>query len=346
VLQPRAGPGAGVVSTAGAWVPPEVTVVISTRNRPEFLRDCLESIAALTTSRPAEAVVVDQSDRDRQLGQAEVATLTRHGAVRVRYLPSATVGASRGRNLGIQAARAPIVAVTDDDCRAAPDWVDALCDLFDADPELAMVCGRVLPAGAAGTGPDAVAVHTAERGKPFRPGRDPGDLGSGNNVAYRRSVLMALRGYDEHLGPGTPVPAGEDAELFFRLVRAGAKARYEPRPVVYHVGWRDPEALLDVWREYSLGAAAYLTREIVARRDLGALRVLAQRTLYLGLGGWVVYGLRGERWGRRMSARRVSGALGGIWSVLRADARKGLGRRWILEPPGADLTAEPLEDVS
>jgi hypothetical protein len=101
-----------------------------------------------------------------------------------------------------------------------------------------------------------------------------------------------------------------------------------------------------VWREYSLGAAVYLTREIVARRDLGALRVLAQRTLYLGLGGWLLCALRGERWGRRMSARRVSGALIGVWAVLRADPRLGLGRRWILGPPGADLSAEPLEDLA
>jgi len=333
------------VSTAGAWVPPEVTIVVSTRNRPDQLRGCLESIAGLATRRPVEAVVVDQSDPDRQLGVAEVNTLTRHGPVRVRYLPSATVGASRGRNLGLRAARAPIVAVTDDDCRVAPDWVDAMRDLFEADPDLGMVCGRVLPQGTSESGPQAVSVHTAGRGIPFRPGRDPGDLGSGNNVAYRRSVLVAMRGYDEHLGPGTPVPAGEDAELFYRLVRAGVKARYEPAPVVYHVAWRDPEALLDVWRGYSQGAAVYLTREVVARRDLAALRVLAVRTLYQGLLGWVVYGLRGERWGRRMSARRVTGALTGVWAVVRADPRRGVGRRWILEPPGADLSSEPVEDV-
>lgn len=333
------------MNATGAWVAPEISVVVSTRNRPEMLRGCLESVAALATRRPVEAVVVDQSDPDRQLGVAKVNTVTRHGPVRVRYFPSRTVGASRGRNLGIQAARGRIIAVTDDDCRVHPGWVDALCDIFAADPELIMVCGRVLPAGDAGSGPDAVAVHTAEGGKPFRPGRDPGDLGSGNNVAYRRAALVALRGYDEHLGPGTGVPAGEDAELFYRLVRAGAKARYEPGPLVYHVGWRDPEALLDVWRDYSLGAAVYLTREVVARRDLSALRVLAVRTLYLGLLGWLFCALRGERWGRRMSARRVSGALAGVWAVVRADPRRGVGRRWILEPPGADLAAEPIEEV-
>jgi glycosyltransferase involved in cell wall biosynthesis len=333
------------MSNTGAWVPPEVTVVVSTRNRPEMLRGCLESIAALSTRRPVEAVVVDQSDPERRLGVAEVNTLMRHGPVRVRYFPSATVGASRGRNLGIQAARAAIVAVTDDDCRVHPGWLDAIGDLFGADPELAMVCGRVLPAGAADPEIVSASVHTGERGIPFRPGRDPGDLGSGNNVAFRRALLLAMRGYDEHLGPGTGVPAGEDAELLYRLVRAGVKARYEPAPVVYHVGWRDPEALLDVWREYSLGAAVYLTREMVARRDLSALRVLARRTLRFGVGGWLLYALRGERWGRRMSARRVSGALAGVWAVLRADSRRGVGRRWILEPPGADLSAAPLEEV-
>jgi GT2 family glycosyltransferase len=334
------------MSTAGAWVPPELTVVISTRNRPDLLRGCLESLAGVVTRREVEAVVVDQSDPDRQLGLAEVATLTRHGPVRVRYMPSETVGAARGRNLGIRAARAPIVAVTDDDCRVTPEWVDALCKRFDADPDLVMLCGRVLPDGAPDPRTRAASVHTAERSIAFRPGRDPGDLGSGNNVAYRRSALLAMRGYDEHLGPGTAVPAGEDAELFYRLVRTGAKARYEPGPVVYHVAWRDPEALLDVWREYSLGAAVYLTREIVARRDLGALRVLTRRTLRFGALGWIYYALRGERWGRKMSARRVSGALTGIWAVLRADPRRGVGRRWILEPPGADLAAEPLEEVS
>lgn len=334
------------MNTTGAWVPPEVTVVVSTRNRPDLLRGCLESIAGMTTRRPVEAVVVDQSDPDRQLGLAEVVTLTRHGPVRVRYVPSASVGASRGRNLGIQAARGVIVAVTDDDCRVASDWVDVICERFEADPELSMVCGLVLPDGNTEPPTPSASAQTSVRAPASNPGPALVGRGSGTNAAYRRSVLVALRGYDEHLGPGTPVPAAEDAELLYRLMRTGAKARYDPATVVYHVERRDPEAVLEVWREYSFGTAAYLTREVVARHDLRALRVLARRTFLPGLKDWLVYALTGESWARRLSARRVTGALAGVWAVLRADSRKGVGRRWILEPPGGKLTGEPLVEVS
>jgi len=313
------------------------SIVVSSRDRPEMLLECLASLAAQATARAVEVVAVEQSGPDRRIAPRRAAALFEGTPFTFRHVVSGTVGASRGRNLGIRRSTGPVVAVTDDDCRADPGWIEALCAAFAADRELAMVCGRVLPDGEG----MAVAVHAATEAAAFRRGDDPSALGSGNNAAFRRAALEAVGGYDERLGPGTPLRAGEDTELFYRVVRSGLRAEYRPEPVVYHRAWRRPEERLELAWCYGLGSGVYLAREVLARRDPRAAAILARRVVRAGLVPWLGNAVLGRAFHRRVAGRGLAGTLRGCWAVLSRRRDLGIDRDWVRAVRGPDVTPEP-----
>ena len=79
-----------------------------------------------------------------------------------------------------------------------------------------------------------VSSRTSEIPREFAGRVPPWDLGSGNNFAVRRSWFERVGGCDERLGPGSPGRGGVDMDLFYRLLRAGARGRYEPELLVHH----------------------------------------------------------------------------------------------------------------
>src|SRR3981189_1538727 len=98
-----------------------VSVTVPTRGRAEHIRECITSILACSGP-PFEVIVVDQSD-DRLTEQALAPLLV---DPRLRYLRSETRGVCAARNIGIAESRGDILVCTDDDCRAAPDWLDKI----------------------------------------------------------------------------------------------------------------------------------------------------------------------------------------------------------------------------
>jgi len=103
----------------------DVSVVIPTRNRETRLRFALEALAAQTLPRERfEVVVVRASDAEEPLVSAPP-------GLPVRFL-ACPPGPAAQRNLGWRAARAPLIAFTDDDCRPAPDWLERLVAAADS----------------------------------------------------------------------------------------------------------------------------------------------------------------------------------------------------------------------
>lgn len=205
------------------------SVAIATRDRPEALARCLESLAGGELL-PAEVIVVDQGADDRSA--AVVAGASQRLAA--RHLRQEPRGLGAAQNVAVAAARHGVIAVLDDDCVADRRWlathVAALAD--PAGPDL--VAGRVEPLPPAGERTEPVASRRGERRCDFRGRTLPWAIGSGNNFALRRTWFERVGGCDERLGPGSPARGGVDMDLFYRLLRAGALGRYEPAAVVYH----------------------------------------------------------------------------------------------------------------
>ena len=274
------------VAPRAAWPPdpPRVSVVIPTRDRPEPLARCLESV--LACEYPADRLEVIVADN------APAGTATRdlvEAHERVTYVLAERPGSASARNVGARRAGGEIVAFVDDDAVADRRWLAELAAGFGAAERVSCVTGLVAPAeldtwpqqlfaeyGGFGSGFGGAVLDTGDHRPPdplfpF----NPGILGSGNNVGFRRAALLELGGYDECLGNGTPARAGEDWELFLRLFRAGHTAVYHPRAIVHHRDRREYDELRAQIHDYGVGMAAAITRTVV--RDPAAALELARR---------------------------------------------------------------------
>jgi glycosyltransferase involved in cell wall biosynthesis len=225
-------------------------VVVATRDRASSLRATLSALSR--SLRPGdELIVVDSASRDAHVSALAEAL----GATVVR---ADTPGACRARNLGARTARCEVIAFTDDDCDPDPGWVAAVASAFTDHPETAFLTGRVL-AGRGTRRRLSVSVVEDDTPAAFDASALPADgpvpemLGHGANMAWRRSALDAIGGFDETLGPGAPLRAAEDQDAFWRALRVGLIGRYEPAAVVHHRQWRDVAGQLAAFYGYGVG---------------------------------------------------------------------------------------------
>ena len=222
----------GLVSSGDAQgaVARDVAVAISTLDREDVLARCLDSLGAGSV-RPAEIVVVDQA---RGEGAEHLVAERRLEGMPIRYLRQRDRrGLGASQNLAVGSATTPIVAVIDDDCVADAGWLEALVRPL-RDGTADATAGRVLPLAPVGDRVHPVSSRTATEPRTFV-GKDvPWLVGSGNNFAVRREAFLAIGGCDERLGPGSPARGGVDMDLFYRLLRAGARIRYVPEALVLH----------------------------------------------------------------------------------------------------------------
>lgn len=208
----------------------DVAVAISTMHRADALARCLPAIWAGTV-RPREVVVVDQSSDD---ATRHVVSEHEAAGMPIRYHRAEPRGLGASQNLALLLARTSVVAVTDDDCVVDGRWLEVIESAFAADPSLDLVAGRVLALPAEGERSWPVSLRTSTQRVDFHGYAPPWNVGSGNNFAVRRASYLRIGGCDERLGPGSPAKGGVDMDLFYRLLRAGARLRYEPDAVVHH----------------------------------------------------------------------------------------------------------------
>lgn len=302
---------------------PAISVVVITRDRPQWLRRCLASLAAQTL--PArEVIVVDSSQ-----GRDSEALAARFPNVRYLRFPAGRRGMPAARNAGAERARGEVVAFLDDDCEASPRWLASLAAAY-RDPGVDGAGGKVI---------DPVATLGRVRrfltsGEPWAEPDDGDprpaevDFLQGGNMSFRRDVLLAAGGFDPAY---TGTNYREETDLCFRLRRQGCRLLYVPQAVVTHLRaprsdgiGRSPDHPL---REYyharnqtyfllkNYGFAArplgfYLIRQ-TAERTILALRRPTPRQLacyaahLAGKLTGVVVGLR--RWSR-VRAQGVGGA--------------------------------------
>jgi GT2 family glycosyltransferase len=244
-----------------------ITVGVATCGRPDALRRCLKGLAA-QSEQASEVIVVDQAASEEARAAAEGS-----GVDAVRYLEQPRLGLSASRNLSLASATEAVLAVTDDDCVPDPGWLAAVAQAIERQPAPTGVTGPVLPLGDGS--PDTFAISLRESMNPVdHSGRViPWSVGTGGNFAARVSALRGCGGWDERLGAGSGGQAGEDAELFYRLLLDGAVIRYEPAAVVRHE-WQTRERRWATRWSYGYGVGAMCGLRL-ARRDAYSLRMLA-----------------------------------------------------------------------
>jgi glycosyltransferase involved in cell wall biosynthesis len=202
--------------------------------RPGTLEHTVRSIIAQTWS-DWELLIVGQGDDPALKGMGE--RVERMDS-RIRYIHLDQRGISRARNAGLAVAGGEIVAMTDDDCEAAPDWLAALAALFERYPRVGVVGGALrAPRVSRWKLESCLSYIPAEAICDPKRDEDPPEGWGwiGANFALRKTVADQIGPFDECLGAGASVfPAAEDIDYRMRLSAAGVVTLSSPAPVVFH----------------------------------------------------------------------------------------------------------------
>lgn len=215
----------------------DVSVVICTRNRPDYLRTCLESLMR-QRSKPSEIIVVDN-------GSCTAETFMVANEFGVRYIRENIPGLDVARNTGARAARSSVIAYTDDDTQPHPYWIQRVSESF-RNPAIAGMTGLVI---AASLQTEAEVIF--EKYWPFNRGfvrklfdhrfllasgntcPRVWEIGAGANMAFRSDVFKRVGYFDERLDAGAAGCNG-DSELWYRMLASGFAIEYNPLAVVFH----------------------------------------------------------------------------------------------------------------
>jgi glycosyltransferase involved in cell wall biosynthesis len=249
------------------------TVAVCTRDRPEDLARCLDSLQRMDYEN-VEVLVVDNAPST----EATRLLVERRGG-RVRYVREARPGLDWARNRAIAEASGEVIAFTDDDVEVDPGWIGALVAGFNTDT-VATVTGLVLPAEL-----ETEAQVLFERYRSFGRGFTPrriapgaagplahrygaaGDYGTGANMAFRRSLFARIGPFDPALDVGTMTRGGGDLEMFFRVLKEGYVLVYEPRAIVRHRHRRSMDALRSQIADHGISFSAYIVRSALSYPD-------------------------------------------------------------------------------
>ncbi|MEZ4714204.1 MAG: glycosyltransferase [Caldilineaceae bacterium] len=194
----------------------------------------VDSILA-QTYKDWELIVAVQGNEPSLLNYVEQA---QQNDARIKVIHVDRFGKTHALNKTINAAQGEIIAFTDDDCTAPPNWLQTFIDCFEQEPAVGLVAGDLVPPPASSfsisTCPTTYTIECIYDPKASGFQGPPGFYWSGGNFAARRSVTDLIGPFDEYLGPGTDYPVADDTDYALRAEDLGVIMWTTPRSVIYH----------------------------------------------------------------------------------------------------------------
>jgi GT2 family glycosyltransferase len=264
---------------------PPITVVVCTREHPDALRACLDSLTVQEYP-PFRILVVDNAPQTRATADVAAEFST------VDHLLEPRPGLSRARNAAVAKAPGEILAFTDDDVVADRYWLAEVARGLVEHPQADVLSGLILPAEletpaqvwfeefaghSLGFTPAVFSPETAHQQHPLNP---LPAYGAGANMVFRPGVIESFGGFDPALGAGTPAMGAEDTYAFMKVLSGGGTLAHVPTALVRHYHRRDLDGLRTQLAGYGTGltaAFASLVRE--DPRVLGSLLRLVATAL-------------------------------------------------------------------
>lgn len=270
---------------------PRLSVIILTRNREEYLTECIQSVRKQKYP-DYELVIVDNGSSD---GTQEYIRNTLPEAVNI--YSDTNLGIAEGRNRGASASRGDLLFFLDDDGTVRePDAFSRSVQTFDRDPDLAVLFGQVRDAET--DGPQKC-FFSFQTNKSVYPHPVYTDIFRGGVACIRKEIFERVGGFD----PSYFMEA-EEFDFSLRVLDADGKIRFDPGITLEHarLSTRGPSGrissfnlrnyLITFWKNLPLLSACLFTLSTLATRMFNALR-----------NGWILWYFRGVfAWLLRMPA--------------------------------------------
>lgn len=203
------------------------------RNERRSLEGFLAALLAQSRS-PDEVVICDGGSTDGTLESLEELAAN-DPRFTVLSAPGATI--ARGRNVAIQQAQGPLIAVTDAGTLADPTWLERLVSPLEGNPSVQVSAGFFLAGGTTWLERTLSTVITPQLAE-----IDPGQfLPSSRSIAFRKEAWSGVGGYPEWLRHC------EDLVFDLDLKRVGARFTFTPDAVVT---WHARPQLGAFFRQY------------------------------------------------------------------------------------------------
>jgi GT2 family glycosyltransferase len=198
---------------------PKVSVIVCSYNGGQTLEACLRSLKKLNYP-DYEVVLVDDGSKDNT---REI--VSHHPWVRTIHQPN--MGLSVARNVGAAHASGEILAYTDSDCMADPDWLYYLVGT--------LLSGDYAGVGGPNISPPAQNWHQAcVAAAPGGPSHVlltdvVAEHIPGCNMAFHRWAFDKVGGFDPEYRK-----AGDDVDFCWRLQQEGQVIAFSPSAIVWH----------------------------------------------------------------------------------------------------------------
>ena len=199
---------------------PDITVVVTAKDRCEWLNRCLTGLAALA-NRPA-VVVVDHGSTD------STSRMVSRDFPQVRLLRRQPGNVPEARNAGIAAAATPFVALAEVDSGWAPGSLDKGLEVMHRYERLAVIAARTLAGKERQPDPITKFMASATEGvENDLPGPSV-QVFRASSAILRRDAFLEVGGFDPAASPNGPT-----RQLAADLSRAGWGLAYVAEIVAY-----------------------------------------------------------------------------------------------------------------
>ena len=216
----------------------QVSVIIPTHNRSEYLRNTIISLQEQNFPKDAyEIIAVDNNSTDNTTQVVE--ECNKNGKKEVIYVKEPEIGLHNARHAGAKAAKGEILAYVDDDVICDKNWLSELIKPYD-DQEVGCVGGKIVPKWEAEP-PEWVKQYPSylsllDLGDEVKELKTPKIYGC--NFSIRKSLLFEVGGFNpDAFGDKKLIWHRGDGEtgLLVKVLATGRKMVHTPHAVVWHV---------------------------------------------------------------------------------------------------------------
>lgn len=226
------------------------SIIISTHNRSDKLRDALESLASQTVSRESyEIIVGDSYSSDKGASSLTVINEIRekYPSLDLLYFYEPVIGGwTLTRTKAINFASSPIIIIGDDDFLATETFIEGALEAFN-EPSVGIVEGRMLPKYLSPPPKWVDALWESDEEGRYLTDFTLLDLGEhfleipwrfamGSNMAFRKKIFDESPGFGpDGFGGGYVKYNGLGEHLFSQFVASSNyKIVYSPKMLAYH----------------------------------------------------------------------------------------------------------------